>query len=111
MISKIFPALVELSAKRSRNIELLEDAVACQVYKGAVHSPEPVMVSSLRHINSLRAAEKLIAEAGNSLDNNLSAEFIAQGIKDALVYLDNILGKDYPEDLLDKIFSRFCIGK
>lgn len=110
-ISKIFPGLVKLSAKRSRNIELLEDAVAGQVYKGAVHSPEPVMVSSLRHINSLRAAEKLIAEAGNSLDNNLSGEFIAQGIKDALVYLDNILGKDYPEDLLDKIFHRFCIGK
>jgi len=110
-IGKVFPCVVELSAKRPRNINLLEDAVASHVYKGAVSSPESVMVSSLRHINALTAAEKLIAEAGNSLDNNLSGEFIAQGLKDALAYLDNILGKDSPEDLLDKIFSRFCIGK
>jgi len=110
-IRKNFPCLVELSAKRYRNIELLEDAVAGHVYKGMVFSPEPVMVSSLRHINALSAAEKLIAEAGNSLDNNLSGEFIAQGLKDALVYMDSILGKDSPEDLLNKIFSRFCIGK
>ena len=110
-VRKVFPCLVELSAKKSRNIDLLEDAVVDQVYKGAVLSPEPAMVSSLRHISAISAAEKLIAEAGNSLDNNLSGEFIAQGVKDALVYLDNILGKDYPEDLLDKIFSRFCIGK
>jgi len=110
-INKVFPCLVELSAKKSRNIDLLEDAVASHIYKGAVFSPEPAMVSSLRHISALNAAEKLIAEAGNSLDNNLSGEFIAQGVKDALAYLDNILGKDSPADLLDKIFSRFCIGK
>ena len=110
-IKKVFSCLVELSAKKAKNINLLEDAVASQVYKGAVSAPESVMVSSLRHISALNAAEKLIAEAGNSLDNRLSGEFIAQGIKDSLGYLDSILGKDFPEDLLNKIFSRFCIGK
>jgi tRNA modification GTPase len=38
-------------------------------------------------------------------------ELIAQGFKDALMHLDDILGKSFSEDLLDKIFSEFCIGK
>ena len=69
------------------------------------------MVSNLRHINCLSEAEKLVAEAINSLDNKLPIEFVAQGIKDALEYLDDLLGRRFREDLLDKIFSEFCIGK
>jgi len=111
IIKNTFPCLVELSAKKSRNINLLEEAILNQVHQKAALPIESVMVSSLRHTQALDQAEKLIAEANNSLDNRLSAEFIAQGIKDALGYLDNILGKDFPEDLLDKIFSQFCIGK
>jgi tRNA modification GTPase len=69
------------------------------------------MVSKLRHIEALKKVEKFIAQALNSLDNKLSLEFIAQDIQDALTYLDSILGKDFSQDLLDKIFSEFCIGK
>jgi len=111
IIKNIFPHLVELSAKKSRNINLLEEAILNLVHQGAAWSFESVMVSNLRHTSALVHAEKLIAEVSNSLDNGLSVEFIAQGIKDALVYLDNILGKDFSENLLDKIFGQFCIGK
>jgi tRNA modification GTPase len=69
------------------------------------------MVSNFRHIDALSKAQKLVAEATNSLDNKLSLEFIAQDIKDALENLDYILGRRFSGDLLDKIFSEFCIGK
>ena len=57
--------------------------------------------------------DKLIAEAADSMDNNsaLPPEFIAQDIKDALGHLDELLGRKFSEELLDKIFSKFCIGK
>jgi len=110
-ISSIFRPLIEISAKKSQNINLLEDAVANLVYNGRVTSSEPLLVSNLRHIRAIKEAQKLIAEALNSLDNKLSLEFIAQDLKDALLYLDDILGKRFSEDLLDKIFSEFCIGK
>ncbi len=108
---KQFAHIVELSAKKIKNIDLLEDVIADLVYKGKVYPAEPALVSNLRHISSLRQAQKLIAEALTSLDNSLSAEFIAQDIKDALGYLDEVLGRHFGEDLLDKIFSDFCIGK
>jgi tRNA modification GTPase len=110
-ILKRFKLVLDISAKKFKNINLLEEAIANAVYKGRVRSSDSVMVSNLRHIVAIKEAQKLIAEAINSLDNKLSSEFIAQDIKEALSCLDNILGKKFSEDLLDKIFSQFCIGK
>lgn len=110
-ILKKFPNLVEISAKRLKNLNFLEQKIADLVFKGEVIHHQPVLVSNLRHIQSLRKTEKLVAQARNSLDNKLSLEFVAQDIKDALGYLDDILGKIFSEEVLDKIFSEFCIGK
>jgi tRNA modification GTPase len=106
-----FPHLIEISAKRSKNIHLLEDMIWRLIYKGEVIAPESVIMSNSRHITALRHAQKLIAEAQDSLDNKLSLEFIAQDTKDALGYLDDILGLRFSPDLLNKIFADFCIGK
>jgi len=106
-----FKCTVGISAKKLKNINLLEDAIAELVYGGKVSASEPLLINNLRHISSVRETQKLIAEALNSLDNALSLEFISQNIKDALLYLDDILGKRFSEDLLNRIFSEFCIGK
>jgi len=110
-ISRRFVHTIDISAKKLRNIALLEDKITELVYKGKVAASEPAMVGNLRHIAAVRDAEKLIAQALSSLDNRLSPEFVAQDIKDALARLDELLGKRSSEDLLDKIFSEFCIGK
>lgn len=110
-ILKKFVSPVEISAKKSRNIGLLENALAGSVYSGQVNIPEPLFVSNLRHIQMLEKAEKLIARAADSLDNKLSPEFAAQDLKDAVGYIDEISGKKFSQDLLDRIFSEFCIGK
>ena len=110
-VLKNFKHTIEISAKKSKNINLLEEAIAQLFFKGKVLGSESVMISNLRHILPLKEAQKLIAEALDSLDNKLSLEFIAQDIKEALAHLDDILGKRFSEDLLEKIFSEFCIGK
>lgn len=110
-IKQKFSCLVEISAKKMRNINLLEEAIAGLVYQGAVRPAESLLVANTRHIELLAQAEKFIAQSIKSTDNKLPLEFIAQGIKDALGLLDDILGKRFSEDLLDKIFSEFCIGK
>jgi tRNA modification GTPase len=108
---RTFGKVIEISARGSRNIDILEEAIAGMVYKGEVHSAESVIISNLRHIQELKKAEKFIAEAIDCVDNRLSAEFLAQDMKDAAGCLDDILGKRFTEDLLNKIFSKFCIGK
>jgi len=108
---KRFDRVVNISAKKAKNINLLEEEISDFVFKGKITASETALIANRRHIECVRQAQKLIEEALNSLDNRLSLEFIAQGIKDAVGNLDGVLGKNFPEDLLDKIFSDFCIGK
>jgi tRNA modification GTPase len=111
-ILKIFKYAVDISAKKSTNINLLEDTLAKLVYNGKVKNAEPILVSNIRHIESIGKAQKLVEEASNSIDNNASPfELVAQDLKEALGYLDDVLGARFSEDLLDRIFSEFCIGK
>ncbi|MFH1191670.1 MAG: tRNA uridine-5-carboxymethylaminomethyl(34) synthesis GTPase MnmE [Candidatus Omnitrophota bacterium] len=110
-ITRVFSRVVELAAKSGKNLNLLEDALCNFVYQGKLPSPEFMLVSNLRHIHALRDAQKLVGEAGVGLSDKLLIEFITQNLKDACVYLDKILGKSFSEDLLDKIFTNFCIGK
>lgn len=111
LLARNFKRVVEISAKKAKNINLLEEAIVNSVYRGEVKSGEPVMVSNLRQLEIINKAQKLIAEAAKSLDNKLSPEFVAQDLKDALSNLDDLLGKRFSEDLLDRIFLNFCIGK
>ena len=110
-IKKRFSLVIEISAKKHKNINLLEDAIANLVYGGKINSSEPIMVSNLRHIEAIREAEKLIAAGANSLDNKLHLELVAEDIKSALGCIDKVLGRGFSEDLLDRIFNEFCIGK
>jgi len=81
------------------------------VGKGRIIHPEAGLVSNLRHIEKLKAAQKFIVQARHLLDNTVSVEFIAQDLKDAVRVLDEMLGLEFSEDLLDRIFNEFCIGK
>lgn len=110
-ILKAFPVAIEISARRLKNIHLLEEAIAGIVLGGKIVQSESVMSANLRHIGKLKEAQKLVAQSLHSLDNSLTLELIAQDARDALTSLDELLGKKFSEDLLDKIFSDFCIGK
>jgi tRNA modification GTPase len=110
-IKKSFGRVIEISAKKLKNIVLLENEIANLVYNGRAGIAECALLSNARHISAIREAQKLIEEAQNSLDNSLSIEYVSQGIKDALLCLDGVLGTRPCEDLLEKIFSEFCIGK
>jgi tRNA modification GTPase len=106
-----FKNVIEISCKNNTNINLLEDTIASLVYNGELRSLESLMVSNLRHIQEIKEAQRHILESLNSLKNELSLEFIAEDIKLGLLSLDTLLGRRFSEDLLDKIFSDFCIGK
>ena len=110
-ITRVFSKVVELAARSGKNLNLLEDALYDFVYQGKLTSPEFMLVSNLRHIHALRDAQKLVGEARVILTDKLPIEFITQNLKDACVYLDKILGKNFSVDLLDRIFMDFCIGK
>jgi len=103
--------LVRISALRKKAIAQLEDAVVENVWRGRVTEPDGILISNVRHLDSLKKCAELIKTACQSLSENFSLEFVSEDIKEAVNYLDQITGKNIDSDLLDKIFSQFCIGK
>ena len=77
-----------------------------------MHVPlESVMVTNVRHKQALLLAQKSLLHAQQSTNSAMSQEFIALDLRDALNHLGEITGETTTEDLLDRIFSTFCIGK
>ena len=110
-IENNFKHVVLISTKKLKNINSLEEAIKDIVYQGAVLSPEYAIVSNMRHIELLKKAEGFVKSACVALDKGFASELVCQDIKDALGFLDDMLGKRFSDKLLDKIFSEFCIGK
>ncbi len=110
-IARNFQRVVQISAKRQQNLDLLKDAVVQFVFDGKIKSGEQVWVSNLRHIQQLKKVQRSVLQAKRSAKINLPIELIAQDLKEAIGFLDEILGGRFSEDLLDRIFSEFCIGK
>ncbi len=110
-IMRRFQRIVKISAKKQRNINLLEEEIAQFVFSGRIKSNERVWVSNLRHIQHLKRIERLVSSAYRSAKKGLSYEFISQYMRESINYIDEILGRRFSEELLDRIFSQFCIGK
>lgn len=102
---------VRISALYKTAIDQLERAIVDQVFHGQTINTNAILISNMRHVQSLKAAYKVISEAIELLHQELSLEFISEEIRIAISSLDTITGRDLDVDLLDQIFANFCIGK
>jgi len=101
--------VVEVSALYEKGIAGLEEAI----YEGAIGRPsgEEVLVTNIRHKMALEAAGVALGRARDTLQKGLSREFLAVDLWEAVKRLGEITGEVVTEDILDRIFSQFCIGK
>ncbi len=103
--------IVHVSATEKTGIHQLETAIEQNILHGSTIDTTHILVTNARHIEALKSAGQYICQAEEFLDKNLSLEFISENLKEALSALDRITGRDIDEDLLQDIFSSFCIGK
>ena len=66
---------------------------------------------SARHLEALKLARERLAEALEALRSGAALDLVAEGLRAATEALDDIDGRTTPEDVLDRLFARFCIGK
>lgn len=103
--------IIRTSALRLTGIKELEQAIFDEVTEGATIAPEEILVTRLRHRQALAKARDALANATAALNDGLSAEFVALDLREAVDALGEIVGAVVTDDLLDRIFSEFCIGK
>ncbi len=103
--------VVKLSAKSGEGIEGLEDMIEKLFSDGKVSSPESVIISRARHEDAIRRAKKHIEDFKSSVFSHLPPDLLSIDVRSAWEALGEITGLTFTEDLLDRIFNDFCIGK
>lgn len=98
-----------VSARRGSGIEALKNGLR-DALLGVSHET-PIVITNLRHKSSLVRCEFALNNAQKSLCQNQAAEFVAVDLNDAKDALEEIIGKVTSEDILERIFSQFCVGK
>ena len=102
--------ILSLSAKNGMNVPYLKEKLFDLVADGNVRF-ESTVVSNARHFEALQKSNESLDAVLKSLSIGITSDFVAMDIRRALHYLGEITGEVGVEDLLDNIFSKFCIGK
>ncbi len=103
--------LVPISALEGRGIDRLKDAVFSAVVGGTADFACPKIVLNVRQHAVIGRALPLLSQAKRGLDAGTSPDITAIDIRDALDCMGELTGQTTPDDVLDRVFSRFCIGK
>ncbi|MGE8427899.1 MAG: tRNA uridine-5-carboxymethylaminomethyl(34) synthesis GTPase MnmE [Sphingobacterium sp.] len=99
-----------ISAKEQIGVEELKDELINRVQLGNLNTDD-VMVTNIRHVEALQKTADSLERVIYGIDNPVTSDFLAMDIRQALYHLGEITGSVSTDDLLDNIFSKFCIGK
>lgn len=105
-----YPEILFISAKEKRNIEDLKKRLIHLFDNRAVNVSETI-VTNARHVEALRSTNKAVIKIVEGLNSGIPGDLLAIDIRSALQYLGEITGEVTTDDLLENIFSKFCIGK
>lgn len=102
---------VKLSLKTGKGLEELKNGIAETVLDGQVDPGEGVMVTNIRHQKALTSARDSLREVLKTLQLGMPTDCVAIDLRNAWEKLGEISGDTLDEDIIDRIFSEFCIGK
>ncbi|MEO8862144.1 MAG: tRNA uridine-5-carboxymethylaminomethyl(34) synthesis GTPase MnmE [Ginsengibacter sp.] len=105
-----FPETIFISAKLNSGIELLREKLYNTVVDESVLS-ENIILTNARHYSALSEVQASLNEIRKGIENKITSDFLSLDIRRCLHYLGEITGEISNDDMLDYIFSKFCIGK
>ncbi|HDQ46260.1 MAG TPA: tRNA uridine-5-carboxymethylaminomethyl(34) synthesis GTPase MnmE [bacterium] len=103
--------ILSVSAKTGQGIPELVRRLGESALSGALPREGEVLLTRARHFHAVRTARERLAEAGRAAAAGISQEFVALDLRGALDALGEITGETTAEEILNGIFSGFCVGK
>lgn len=103
--------ILRTSTKENIGIEEFENTVKDMFFQGRLQMNEEVVITSMRHKEALENAYESLRMVKNSLDMDMPEDFYSIDLMSAYSSLGVIIGEEVGEDLVNEIFSRFCMGK
>ncbi|WP_022749927.1 tRNA uridine-5-carboxymethylaminomethyl(34) synthesis GTPase MnmE [Lachnobacterium bovis] len=103
--------IISISAKEEIGINDLENKIKDMFFSGKISFNDEVMITNVRHKNALAEAKESLELVINSIRNGLPEDFFSIDLMNAYESLGTIIGESLEEDLVNEIFSKFCMGK
>ncbi|MBO6133431.1 MAG: tRNA uridine-5-carboxymethylaminomethyl(34) synthesis GTPase MnmE [Lachnospiraceae bacterium] len=106
-----FLGFIDISAKRGENLDSILEKIHDYFMRGEISFNQEVILSNKRQIGEMKKAAESISNVKAAFESGLSEEFYSVDLMSAYESLGRIIGKSVEDDLADKIFADFCMGK
>lgn len=104
-------AIIEISAKEQKGIDRLEEKIKEMFFEGEISFNDEIYITNVRHKVALVSVYESLSKVNESIEMNMPEDFYSIDLMDAYESLGNITGETIGEDLVNEIFSKFCMGK
>ena len=104
-------AVIPISAKEEQGIEALEEEIKRLFYHGKISFNEQVYITNVRHKEALEQTLDSLKMVKQSVSDGMPEDFYSIDLMNAYEQLGKILGEAVEDDLVNEIFSKFCMGK
>ncbi|MBQ9142251.1 MAG: tRNA uridine-5-carboxymethylaminomethyl(34) synthesis GTPase MnmE [Lachnospiraceae bacterium] len=105
------PQIIKTSTKENTGIDEFEEVIKQMFFQGDIKANDEVIITNMRHKEALLDAEESLKMVMNSLENHMPEDFYSIDLMSAYASLGTIIGEEVGEDLVNEIFSKFCMGK
>lgn len=110
-IASLNKKTIKISTKTKNGLNELYDAITEMFDFEEIEKGEETVITNIRHKNQISMAIKNVINAIKTIDENMPIDIIAIYIKQILEDLSKITGDNVSEDIINEIFSKFCLGK
>lgn len=103
--------VISISAKEETGIEDLEEEIKGLFYEGEIDFNDQILITNVRHARALEEALESVRMVENSIRDGMPEDFYSIDLMNAYEKLGLIIGESVEDDLVNEIFSKFCMGK
>ena len=103
--------IISISAKENTGIDELEETIKDMFFKGEVSFNDEVYITNIRQKNSLQEAYDSLHLVVQSIEDGMPEDFYSIDLMSAYESLGRVIGESVEDDLVNEIFSKFCMGK
>ena len=108
---KLLDSYIEISVKENIGIDKIKDEIKRLFNIGEISTNDMTYLSNARSIALLKKSLNNINDAINEINNNNPIDIVELSLKESWNNLGEVIGETYTDELLDELFSRFCLGK